>query len=70
LWIYRYGHTVDRMAGHISSHVAEATGMISVQAGCDVDEALQLLIIRAEAIGASLEDAALDVIDGILRFDP
>lgn len=57
------------MAGPISHRVAQATGMISVQAGCDLDEALQLLIIRAESIGESLEDTALDVIDGIIRFD-
>jgi hypothetical protein len=58
------------MAGHVSNRVAQATGMISAQAGCDIDEALQLLIVRAEALGQSIEETALDVLDGVIRFDP
>jgi hypothetical protein len=53
-----------------SNRVHQATGMISAQADCTLTEAMQLLIIRAEAMGQSIEDTALDVIDGIIRFDP
>ena len=55
--------------GARSARVLQATGMISVQAGCDVDEALTLLQERALATGQTLEHTALDVIDGIIRFD-
>jgi len=53
-----------------SSRVHQATGMISAQAECSLTEAMQLLIIRAEAMGQTVEDTALDVIDGLIRFDP
>jgi hypothetical protein len=42
--------------------------MVAVQAGCDVTEALGRLKIRADAMGQSLEDTALDVLDGVVRF--
>jgi hypothetical protein len=54
---------------HISSRVAVADEMIAAQAGCDIDEALQLLIIRTKSLGQSMEITALDVLDGIIRFD-
>jgi hypothetical protein len=57
------------MMRFISNRVAQATGMISVQAGCSVDDALLLLGVRAEALGSSMEDTALDVLDGVIRFD-
>ena len=53
-----------------SYRVHQATGMISAQANCSLEEAMQLLIIRADATGQSLEDMALDVIDGLVRVDP
>jgi len=52
-----------------SYRVHQATGMISAQAECSLEEAMQLLIIRADAAGESVEDMALDVIDGLIRFD-
>ena len=43
--------------------------MIAVQAGCNIPEALDRLIVRAMAEGMNLEHLALDVLDGIVRFD-
>ncbi len=43
--------------------------MIAAQVGCGVEEALHRLIIRAEAMGETIEDTALDVLDRIVRFD-
>lgn len=50
--------------------VHQATGMISVQVGCGVDEASLLLAARAYADGRSLAAMATDVISGAVRFDP
>jgi hypothetical protein len=53
----------------VSHRVLQATGMVAVQAGCDVTEALGSLKIRAAATGQTLENLALDVLDGVIRFD-
>jgi hypothetical protein len=50
-------------------HVHQAAGMIAVQANCDVEEAFGRLAIRAKAMGQTMEDTALDVLDGLIRFD-
>jgi AmiR/NasT family two-component response regulator len=55
--------------GPQSDRVSQATGIISVQAGCTLAEAFDLLRERAFALGQTLELTALDVIDGVLRFD-
>jgi hypothetical protein len=55
--------------GPVSDRVREATGIVAVQARCGLDEALRLLANRADALLQSLEHTALDVIDGIIRFD-
>jgi ANTAR domain len=52
----------------LSIAVHQATGMIAVQAGCDVDEAFARLTIRAAAVGQSRHEMALDVLDGATRF--
>jgi len=52
-----------------SNRVHQATGMISAQADCSLTEAMHLLMIRAAAADRSLEDMALDVIEGTIRFD-
>jgi hypothetical protein len=52
-----------------SVHVHQAAGMIAVQANCDVEEALGRLTIRAKAMGQTVEDTALDVLDRLIRFD-
>lgn len=53
----------------LSIHVHQATGMVAAQAGCDIQEAFNRLTIRAAAMGQSLDDIALDVLDRIVRFD-
>ena len=55
--------------GHFNSRIHQATGMISVQAHCDLGEALAKMRIRAAGIGQSLEATAVGVIDGAIRFD-
>jgi len=48
--------------------VLQAAGMISVQAGCDVDYARNLLAARAFADGVALAQIAEDVVSGAVRF--
>ena len=43
--------------------------MISVQAECTLAEAFDLLRERAFVLDQMLEHTALDVVDGIIRFD-
>lgn len=43
--------------------------MICAQTGCDVSEALGKLRIRADAVGHTLHDTAVYVIDNVIRFD-
>jgi len=52
-----------------SNRVHQATGMISAQAECSLTEAMQLLILRADAMAQSIEATALDVLEGLIRFD-
>jgi hypothetical protein len=61
--------TSEPSEDHLSIHVHQATGMIAAQAHCDVDEALNRLLIRAAATGVSVEELALDVLDRRVRFD-
>jgi hypothetical protein len=53
----------------LSKNVHQAVGMVAAQVGCDVDEALARLKIRADAMGQTLEHTALDVLDRVIRFD-
>ena len=55
--------------GYISEQVHQATRVVAAQAECDMSEALNRLHIRAMANGQSLEATALDVLDGLIRFD-
>jgi hypothetical protein len=67
---YRANRMTDGPYGeHISNRVNQATGIISVQAGCDLVAALALLIARAAELDQSLEHTALDVLDHLVRFD-
>jgi hypothetical protein len=52
-----------------STVVHQATGIVAVQAGCHVDEGFELLVIRARARNQTVEMAALDVLDHVIRFD-
>jgi AmiR/NasT family two-component response regulator len=53
---------------NLSYRIHQATGMVAAQADCDIDEALARLRIRARATGQTLEQTALDVLDGEIRF--
>ena len=53
----------------LSAEVHQATGMISVQAHTDVRTAARLLACKSKAIGQSVEETAVDVVNGTLRFD-
>jgi hypothetical protein len=66
--------TVDRVASGVPDDrrtilVNQAAGIVAVQLDCDVIEAFDRLKLCASATGESLEHLALDVIDGVTRFD-
>ena len=52
-----------------SARVSQASGMVSVQADCSVEEALELLKERARIAGQSLEALAEDVVERRVRFE-
>lgn len=58
----------ESASGFHSVAVHQATGMVAVQVGCDIDEALNRLTIRADAMDQSLQDTALDVLDRRIHF--
>ncbi len=53
----------------LSYRIHQATGMVAAQVGCGIDEALARRRIRASSQDQSLEETALDVLDGEVRFD-
>lgn len=59
----------DPTAELLDVRVRQSVGSISVQAGCDFDSALDLLIVEAAKLGQSLHDTALDVLDRVIVFD-
>ena len=52
-----------------ASCVATASDIVSVQAGCTVDEALVKMDQRARMISQTLEEVAEQVVHGRTRFD-
>ena len=52
-----------------SARVSRAAGMVSVQVGCLIEQALALIYDRAEASGVTVDALAAAVIDGSIRFD-
>jgi hypothetical protein len=54
---------------YVSTVVRQATAMVSVQLGCDLDEALDRLKIRAMMLNQTVERTALDVLDRVISFD-
>ena len=52
-----------------TARVSQAVGMVSVQVGCGVDRALDLMRDRAEESQITMDELARAVIDGSLRFD-
>jgi len=52
-----------------SAHVYQAQGIVSVQAGCSMDEAWALMKKKADEFDESLERIATEVLDHVVRFD-
>lgn len=52
-----------------TARVSRAAGMIAMQVGCDVEQALDLIYERAEASRVTVDELATAVIDGSVRFD-
>ena len=51
-----------------SARVTQASGMVSVQAECSVDDALVLMRDRATVQGQTLDEIAEAVLDRRIRF--
>jgi AmiR/NasT family two-component response regulator len=51
-----------------SDRVAQASGMVSVQAECSVDEAFAMIEERARTIDLTAEEVADSVVDRRFRF--
>jgi hypothetical protein len=47
----------------------QAAGIVAEQARCEIREAFRQLFASSAAIGQSLDETALDVIDHVIRFD-
>jgi hypothetical protein len=50
--------------------LAQAMGMVSVQADCALDEALRLMNDRAFIHHCKVDDIAIGVLDRTIRFGP
>lgn len=50
------------------AHVHQAAGMVSVQCGCSIDDAMDLLVARSFATDMPVEDIALQLIRGQTRL--
>ena len=48
--------------------IAQAMGMVSVQAECTVDEALVLIETRALVSHCAVDEIAVAIVDGSIRF--
>jgi AmiR/NasT family two-component response regulator len=51
-----------------SDRVAQASGMVSVQAECSLDEAFVMIQERAQTIDLTTEEVAESVVDRQFRF--
>jgi hypothetical protein len=61
---------VTNQIGRLSTNaVAQASGIVSVQANCSVNHAVVLMVTRAQETNATLEQIAISVIDQLTRFD-
>lgn len=58
-----------RPPSYSAFRLEQATVMVSTQAACDSASARTMLAARAEELGQTVEETALDVLDGIVRFD-
>jgi len=50
--------------------VAQAMGMVSVQADCSVEDAFEMMTDRATVEHSSVITIATYVVDGVIRFGP
>lgn len=50
--------------------IAQAMGMVSVQADCTLDEALDMMRDRAVVHHCNVDEIAFGVLDGVIRFGP
>jgi hypothetical protein len=53
----------------LNNYVQQAAGVVAVQLGCSPKGALARLILRSANMRQEVEDTALDVLDGVIRFD-
>ena len=51
------------------ARIAQAMGMVSVQVGCTVDDALLLMKARAESDSVGVDEIASAVLERTIRFD-
>ena len=54
----------------LNAIVYQAQGMVAVQAGCSLEQALELLQYEADATDIPLERLAARVLDRAVRFEP
>jgi AmiR/NasT family two-component response regulator len=54
--------------GHPEARVRQAQGMVSVQLGCELDDALARMRERADETGETLDEIAADVVARLTRF--
>ena len=54
----------------LSVTVHRATGMVAVQLGCDVDEALLRMKVLADATDETLEHIARSIVDRAITLEP
>jgi hypothetical protein len=54
--------------GYLSASVRQAQGMVSVQLGCELEDALTRMRDRADETGETLDQIAADVIARLARF--
>lgn len=55
---------------YLSPVVHQASGMVSVQLECSLREAVDRMVIRADAINLTLDDLSRLVVERTLRFGP
>jgi hypothetical protein len=58
-----------RREDEVVRDVYRATGMVAEQAGSTIDEALELLALRAETLGQGMHETARQVLDRRFGFD-
>jgi len=60
----------DEFARDFSDRVRQAQAMVSEQAKCSLDEALELMTGEADLTDEQLEQVADEILDGRVHFGP